>query len=121
VSDIVEEIKAASEEQAEGIDQINSAVAQMDKGTQQNAAMVQEGTAAAESVTEQAKTMTELVERFNIGEMDEEEESRPRERAVRADTRRQPPAARREPSGGRRNGAQRVIQESELDTEWKDF
>lgn len=121
VSDIVEEIKAASEEQAEGIDQINSAVAQMDKGTQQNAAMVQEGTAAAESVTEQAKTMTELVERFNIGEMDGQDEPEPRERGARADARRQPPAARRDPSGGRRNGARRVIQESELDTEWKDF
>jgi methyl-accepting chemotaxis protein len=121
VSDIVEEIKAASEEQAEGIDQINSAVAQMDKGTQQNAAMVQEGTAAAESVTEQAKTMTELVERFNIGEMEEPDEPEPRERGTRAEARRQPPPARREPSGGRRNGARRVIHESELDTEWKDF
>jgi hypothetical protein len=83
--------------------------------------MVQEGTAAAESVTEQAKTMTELVERFNIGEMDGQDEPEPRERGARADARRQPPAARRDSSGGRRNGARRVIQESELDTEWKDF
>jgi methyl-accepting chemotaxis protein len=121
VSDIVEEIKAASEEQAEGIDQINSAVAQMDKGTQQNAAMVQEGTAAAESVTEQAKTMTALVERFNIGDVDEEGEPEPPQRA-RPEARRQAPAARREASGGRRNGARRgVIHESELDTEWRDF
>jgi methyl-accepting chemotaxis protein len=121
VSDIVEEIKAASEEQAEGIDQINSAVAQMDKGTQQNAAMVQEGTAAAESVTEQAKTMTALVERFNIGDVDEEGEPEPPQRA-RPEARRQAPAVRREAPAGRRNGARRgVIHESELDTEWRDF
>ncbi len=68
VSDIIAEINAASEEQASGIDQINSAVAQMDKNTQQNAAMVEEAASAAESMTEQARAMVELVGFFRIGD-----------------------------------------------------
>jgi methyl-accepting chemotaxis protein len=67
VSDIIGEIDAASEQQATGIDQINSAVAQMDKNTQQNAAMVEESTAAAESMTEQARGLSELVRFFKAG------------------------------------------------------
>ncbi|HEY2733084.1 MAG TPA: methyl-accepting chemotaxis protein, partial [Polyangiales bacterium] len=66
VGDIIGEIDAASEQQASGIDQINSAVAQMDKNTQQNAAMVEQATAAAESMTEQARNMTELVRFFKV-------------------------------------------------------
>jgi methyl-accepting chemotaxis protein len=67
VSDIIAEINAASEEQASGIDQINSAVAQMDKSTQQNAAMVEEAASAAESMSEQARGMVELVGFFDVG------------------------------------------------------
>lgn len=68
VSDIIGEIDAASEQQASGIDQINSAVAQMDKNTQQNAAMVEQATAAAESMTEQSRSLTELVRFFKVSE-----------------------------------------------------
>jgi methyl-accepting chemotaxis protein len=68
VSDIIAEITAASEEQASGIDQINSAVAQMDKTTQQNAAMVEEAASAAESMQEQARSMAELVRFFKVSD-----------------------------------------------------
>jgi len=68
VSDIIGEIDAASEQQASGIDQINSAIAQMDKNTQQNAAMVEEATAAAESMTEQSRSLMELVRFFKVGD-----------------------------------------------------
>jgi methyl-accepting chemotaxis protein len=68
VSDIIGEIDAASDQQASGIDQINAAVAQMDKNTQQNAAMVEEATAAAESMTEQARSMAELVRFFRVSD-----------------------------------------------------
>lgn len=68
VSDIIGEIDAASEQQASGIDQINSAVAQMDKNTQQNAAMVEEATAAAESLAEQSRALMELVRFFKVAE-----------------------------------------------------
>jgi hypothetical protein len=69
VSDIIGEIDAASEQQAIGIDQINSAVAPMDKNTQQNAAMVEQATAAAESMTEQARALAELVRFFKSEEL----------------------------------------------------
>jgi methyl-accepting chemotaxis protein len=68
VSDIVGEINAASDEQATGIDQINSAVTSMDKSTQQNAAMVEEAAAAAESMNEQARALAELVSFFRVEE-----------------------------------------------------
>ncbi|WP_034412192.1 methyl-accepting chemotaxis protein [Derxia gummosa] len=54
VADIVNEISAASRDQAGGIGQINSAVAQMDQHTQQNAALVEETSAATQSMQEQA-------------------------------------------------------------------
>ena len=120
VSDIVGEIKAASEEQAEGIDQINSAVAQMDKGTQQNAAMVEQGTAAAEAVTDQTKTLTELVDRFNVGDLSETGGDHESARSV-APQRRRPTPRRDAPSARKKPSPQPVLHESELDTEWKDF
>ncbi|MDX2022826.1 MAG: methyl-accepting chemotaxis protein [Deltaproteobacteria bacterium] len=72
VSDIIGEINAASEEQASGIDQINSAVTSMDKGTQQNAAMVEEAAAAAESLSDQAREMSNLVSFFKVGDEPQE-------------------------------------------------
>jgi methyl-accepting chemotaxis protein len=68
VSDIVGEINAASDAQASGIDQINSTVAQMDKNTQQNAAMVEQAAAAAEALNEQSRALLELVRFFKIGD-----------------------------------------------------
>ncbi len=68
VSDIIAEIAAASQEQSAGIDQVNKAVMQMDEVTQQNAALVEEAAAASESMNDQAKNLTQLMEFFNIGE-----------------------------------------------------
>lgn len=67
VSDIIAEITVASDEQATGIDQINTAVTQMDRGTQENAALVEEASAAASSLTDQARGLTELMDFFQIG------------------------------------------------------
>ena len=66
VTDVMTEIVAASQEQSQGIDQINEAVAQMDQVTQQNAALVEEAAAAAGAMQEQAATLSELVAVFNI-------------------------------------------------------
>ena len=77
VSDIVGEINAASDEQATGIEQINQAVTQMDKSTQQNAAMVEEAAAAAESMNEQARSLTELVSFFRVGDQGPPSEAPP--------------------------------------------
>jgi len=66
VADIVSEISAASVEQSSGIDQINQAVTSMDEGTQQNAALVEEAAAAAESLVEQANQLSEVVSQFKL-------------------------------------------------------
>jgi len=68
VADIVAEIAAASAEQASGIDQVNEAVTQMDEMTQQNAALVEESTAAAHSLEEQSRHLGEVMAFFHTGE-----------------------------------------------------
>ena len=66
VTDIIGEISAAATEQSQGIGQINSAVNQLDQMTQQNAALVEESTAAAESLKEQARLLAEAVDTFKL-------------------------------------------------------
>ena len=66
VSDIVAEITAASSEQSTGIDQVNQAVMQMDTVTQQNASLVEEAAAAAESLQNQASKLADLVSIFKV-------------------------------------------------------
>lgn len=66
VTDIIGEISSASEEQTRGIEQINIAITQMDETTQQNAAMVEQAAAAAQSMEEQARTLREAVNVFRV-------------------------------------------------------
>ena len=66
VTDIMGEITAASIEQSAGIDQVNSAITSMDEVTQQNAALVEEAAAAAESLVEQAVTLMDTVNEFKL-------------------------------------------------------
>jgi methyl-accepting chemotaxis protein len=66
VSDIVTEIAAAGAEQTQGIDQINSAISQIDKTTQQNNSLVEEAASVSKTVDQQAKHLGELVEFFTI-------------------------------------------------------
>ena len=67
VADIISEIAAASVEQSTGIDQVNTAVTSMDETTQQNAALVEEAAAAAESLVDQANALTEVISVFKLG------------------------------------------------------
>ncbi|HEY4069147.1 MAG TPA: methyl-accepting chemotaxis protein [Burkholderiaceae bacterium] len=67
VSDIIGEITAASAEQSEGIGQINGSVTQLDQMTQQNAALVEQSAAAAESLKEQAAALAHVVSTFRLG------------------------------------------------------
>jgi methyl-accepting chemotaxis protein len=66
VSDIVAEITAASAEQSTGIGQVNQAIVQMDGTTQQNAALVEEAAAAADSLQQQADLLVTLVGQFRL-------------------------------------------------------
>jgi len=66
VTDIMGEIAAASAEQSAGIDQVNNAIVSMDEVTQQNAALVEQAAAAAESLVDQAVTLVETVSVFKL-------------------------------------------------------
>ncbi|MGH8810285.1 MAG: methyl-accepting chemotaxis protein, partial [Noviherbaspirillum sp.] len=68
VTDIINEIAAASREQSDGIEQVNQAIGQMDEVTQQNAALVEEAAAAAGSLQEQAGSLVQLVSIFRLAE-----------------------------------------------------
>ncbi|TFW26037.1 methyl-accepting chemotaxis protein [Duganella callida] len=68
VTDIMGEITSASSEQSVGIDQVNTAITQMDQVTQQNAALVEEAAAAATSMQEQAARLAEVAASFKLGQ-----------------------------------------------------
>ena len=67
VTDIVNEIAAASLEQSAGIDQVNNAITNMDEVTQQNAALVEQAAAAAVSLQHLAGELTEATSQFKLG------------------------------------------------------
>jgi methyl-accepting chemotaxis protein len=90
VSDLIAEIAAASQEQSAGIGQINTAVAQMEQVVQQNASLVEEASAATESMKDQAAALLNAVSRFQLGE--------------------QPPMAALAPQGGARRPQSPSIQ-----------
>ena len=66
VTDVIAEIVSASQEQSAGIEQINQAISEMDNVTQQNASLVEEAAAAAESLREQAGNLVHTVSIFHI-------------------------------------------------------
>lgn len=66
VTDIMSEIALAGQEQSAGIAQVNQAIAQMDQVTQQNAALVEEAAAAADSMQDQAKQLSSVVGTFKL-------------------------------------------------------
>ena len=68
VTDIIGEISAAATEQSQGIGAINGAVTELDQMTQQNAALVEESAAAAESLKEQAKRLAAVVSKFRLAD-----------------------------------------------------
>lgn len=66
VADLMREVTLASQDQTSGIDQVNQAVGQMDQVTQQNAALVEEAAAAAQSLEHQAQTLLRTVGVFQL-------------------------------------------------------
>ncbi|WP_347557767.1 methyl-accepting chemotaxis protein [Robbsia sp. KACC 23696] len=65
-ADIMNDIAAASQEQRAGIDEVHSAMQRMEEGTQQNAALVEQAAAAAQSLDDQAKALKDMVDRFRL-------------------------------------------------------
>ncbi|HEY6924344.1 MAG TPA: methyl-accepting chemotaxis protein [Steroidobacteraceae bacterium] len=77
VNDVISEIAMASREQSAGIEQVNQAVMQMDEMTQQNAALVEQATASSHSMTGQAQTLTQIMERYQVGSRSDPEVATP--------------------------------------------
>jgi methyl-accepting chemotaxis protein len=75
VSEVMENIKVASEEQAEGVDQINRAIADMDRITQENSALVEQNTTASQHMAEEAVNLQELLNTFKVEENDSKSHS----------------------------------------------
>ena len=66
VTDTIGEITSAASEQSDGISRINTAIASLDRMTQQNSALVEEGAAAAQSLRDQAVQLTDAVSTFKL-------------------------------------------------------
>ena len=67
VNQLMSEIRVATQEQTHGINQVGQAVGEMDRATQQNAALVEQSAAAAESLNQQAQVLMSTVSRFKLG------------------------------------------------------
>lgn len=68
IDGLVSEIAASTQEQATGLREVNTAVDLMDQVTQQNAAMVEQATAASQSLTNEAGQLVDLIARFQLDE-----------------------------------------------------
>ena len=66
VSEVMENIKVASQEQAEGVDQINKTINDMDRLTQENSALVEENTTASQHMAEEAENLEKLLNTFKV-------------------------------------------------------
>jgi methyl-accepting chemotaxis protein len=119
VTDIMAEISAASREQSQGIEQVNTAIIQMDKITQQNAALVEEAAAAAKSMEDQTDSLSQMVGVFQLGKgpasTQAQPASRPAAKPVPARTVREPERTFRPRKLVAAGGAQAS------DDDWKEF
>ena len=122
VTDIVAEIAAASREQSSGIEQVNKAVMQMDQTTQQNAALVEEASAASQAIVEQAQALNGMIDRYNVGGDAGKPGSKAAASAERRSTAR-PWANRAAPDAGASRAGTEPARKvaSGNDAEWKEF
>jgi methyl-accepting chemotaxis protein len=121
VTDIIGEITAASHEQAQGIEQVNQAIAQMDQVTQQNAALVEEAAAAAQSLQEQADSLSQVVATFKLDD-EESAAASPRPAPVQARVVQPvPPARRALAAAPRRKPVTAIAGTSAASGDWETF
>ena len=93
IDSLVTEIAASAQEQAVGLAQVNTAVNQMDQVTQQNAAMVEQSTAASHSLAQEAESLQASVGRFRVGSGQQRTHAARRVRRPRLRLRPGPPTA----------------------------
>ncbi|MDQ4625908.1 methyl-accepting chemotaxis protein [Janthinobacterium lividum] len=122
VTAIMADISVATTEQSDGIAQVNQALAQMDGVTQQNAALVEEAAAAAESLQDQASHLAEVVSVFKLGA--QQQAAVPAVKTVAAP--RTPPAVKAPPPGKRLASikpapAERTQAKTPAGDDWEEF
>ncbi|MEO4000937.1 methyl-accepting chemotaxis protein [Mesorhizobium sp. CAU 1732] len=122
ITGLVTEIAASAREQSTGLGEVNSAVNQMDQVTQQNAAMVEQSTAASHSLAQEADDLARLVSKFRLGAQSEGHPAR-KVVAARTVSRPQPrhsaPALKTVSSGGGQAAA--LLAQQPADEGWEEF
>lgn len=128
INTAVASIAASAQEQATGLHQVNGAVNQMDQVTQQNAAMVEETTAAAHSLSHESEELTRLLSRFQLGQAaagtasakPAKAASRPVSAPARASAQAGRPALKNLPGPGR-GAAVRKAEAAAAEDSWEEF
>jgi methyl-accepting chemotaxis protein len=115
INTLVAEIALSAKEQASGLNEINSAVDQMDHVTQQNASMVEENTAASFALASESQQLADLVGAFDIGETVPPASRIPQAAARWAS------ASRKVPAYAGRSGAAATARKIEPDDQWEEF
>jgi len=126
IAELVDEIAASAQEQAGGLHQVNAAVNQMDTVTQQNAAMVEQSTAASHGLASETLELTRLLSQFNIGSVPS---ASPTRAPVRAAPLRNPPPRATAATGSRppaRPAASAAVArapapDTENEDDWQEF
>jgi len=122
VSDIMQQISAASQEQSSGIAQVNQAIVSIDDVTQQNAALVEEAAAAAQSMRDQAEMLADAVSVFRLADHQADPQRLAVRAVVKAATRRAAPAAvAQAPAAPRLVKPAKPTSAAGADKEWEEF
>ncbi|QCQ99562.1 globin-coupled sensor protein [Brevundimonas sp. SGAir0440] len=118
IDELMNEITASTREQSTALEEVNTAVNQMDQVTQQNAAMVEQSTAASHSLTSESRQLSDLVQRFSLTR-----ETALSSRALAAPAPRKPSAPRpMRPAVLRSSGSAALAVVEEADTAgWEEF
>ena len=121
VSDIMQQISMASQEQSTGIAQVNQAIVSIDDVTQQNAALVEEAAAAAQSMRDQAEMLAEAVSVFRLADQAAGPQRLATRAIVKAATRPAPAAASPTAAAARAPAPRLVKSGTKPDSDWEEF
>ncbi len=119
INGLIRQISASASEQAVGLKEINSAMNQMDQVTQQNAAMVEETTAASMTLNEETQTLKSLVARFQVSGQDQAAALRKVGQQMRTPAPAQPPV--QAPAPSRRSVPQTYGNAALAADNWEEF
>jgi methyl-accepting chemotaxis protein len=122
INTVVAEIAASAQEQSTGLAQVNTAINQMDQVTQQNAAMVEESTAASHSLLHEANELADLLGRFELTQVSKAPTRRASAPApAPAAAPRRAERVLKTMGGGRGGGAATAQLQQTLDNSWEEF